>query len=818
MTSTFLGKWRLHPTKTNAGYAAYTPRPGQKPHTEGVLCLWFVDGEGGPYPADKETNIGFILRDDSKLCFLLNNGKYLGSGTGFVDTLAEASGFAFPGHDFRNLPTQFNSKIQSLHDERFLFELLGLLISGFVEEAGLRFVISQVTPPLASVQANGKGDGGDFAWLDLSGVKLVNCTLKKAQLNNCIVVGTDFSGSNLAGANLNHLDLTAVVANPIPELYIKPLQPPSPDNPRTTFNGSKLKQSFIGSDWSMLDLTGATILDLSSPLSSENKPLQVRQSILTGLNQNNLGDLSLQHAVFDNSVLDDVNLNGSDLTNATFIQANMHGTVLSNATLKNANMTGAQLGSLGHLFTLPDGYDARLKAGPADEVLRDQFAQQGIKLSESAMLNTPEPGRVWEFNDLDNNIVYTMRLEMKSDATEVLTVYKPANPATLVNAYMPDAILTGANLFGITANNIQFYGTNARLDGSAILEDAKLNGSNLSTVNFTQAQLRGTNLSNCHLFNAKFNKANLSPSAAGTVADLSNANLQGADFTGAQLYGAVLTNAAVAINVPTKVIQQQGGVYLFSLPYSGDTATLDQYTTELSTAAATFFSLNPGGDEAVLQQYLNALKNNNLTPLKIAFLKKKITLSADAKIHGVETDSVWQIVDGAKSYTLWIDTDEHSQTELYAASSLTITQAGFKRRNMTLRWQASVLIDTSDQQWLLDNDSENPKNSSTGYMKFIVKLNGKVLDVYGTAVRILRLGDHNQERFVTETCQVTILSETNMSPDTVCPNGATLSVNQAKSNNKLWDTLWLRAATPPRPPDCVPTNTHWCPPPTRKKE
>src|SRR5262249_17538601 len=152
--------------------------------------------------------------------------------------------------------------------------------------------------------------------------------------------------------------------------------------------------------------------------------------------------------------------------------------------------------------------------------------------------------RVWQLNDVGNRIMYTVRLET-TESSQVLIVYKPGIPASLVNAYMPNAILTGANLFGVTANNIQFYGGNALVDGSAILEEAKLNSSNLSTVNFTQAQLMGTNLSNCHLFNAKFNKANLTPSAAGTVTDLSHSNLQGASFTDAKLYGANLTNAAV---------------------------------------------------------------------------------------------------------------------------------------------------------------------------------------------------------------------------------------------------------------------------------
>ena len=64
-----------------------------------------------------------------------------------------------------------------------------------------------------------------------------------------------------------------------------------------------------------------------------------------------------------------------------------------------------------------------------------------------------------------------------------------------------------------------------------------------------------------------------------------------ADFTNAKLYGANLTNAAVAINLPTKVNPKQGGVYLFSLPYKGDNATLEQYTTELTAAATNFLQL-----------------------------------------------------------------------------------------------------------------------------------------------------------------------------------------------------------------------------------
>jgi uncharacterized protein YjbI with pentapeptide repeats len=854
MPGKFLGKWTIYLGSAGAlnGYASYLTPSGQ-PSPEG--CVW---ASVPPVPV-RSTHVAFILRDDGKLCFLLNNGQSLkhkqievGGGEetqtltvyAFQSTIDGAVSFALPGQDLQKLPANLTTQIQDPTDGTYVVVQPadeGPVFCGYsASQMGpFSFAVSQVTPTLASIQASGKGDGLDFAWVDLTGgaldkvsligsdfshcnltnTKLTHCVLKTALLNNCTTPGLDLSGSVLAGANLNQSDLTGVVANPIPEFYTKPLQPPSATNLRTTFVGSKLSQSLLASEWSMLDLTGATIQGLSSPLSSATKPLQVKFSILTGLNKNNLSGLSLQSAVFDNAVLDSVNLNDSDLTNASFVQASMHGTILSNATLKNANMAGAQLGTLSRLFTLATSFEKDLNAGPnVDVALRDQFAQHGITLSTTASLNTLAADRVWQLNDTGNKIVYTVRMETQSDSSQVLALYKPATAASLVNAYMPDAILTGANLYGITANNIQFYGTKAKIDGSAILEEAKLNSSNLSTVNFTQAQLMGANLSNSHLFNARFNKANLTPSATGGATDLSNANLQGADFTDAQLYGANLTNAAVAIKVPTKANPKQGGVYLFSLPYNGDTNTLQQYITELNDAA-TVFSLNPGGDDATLQKYLTALKTNNVGTLRLAFLRHQppITLSNNAQIQTIEVGAVWQIVDGTASYTLWTDADEEGKTELYAAPSLTKMRAAFKRSSMTLRWQASASIDAAGQQWLLDNDSENPQNFSTGYVKFILKLNGNVLDVYGTALRIMRLSDHSQEEFDTEACQVTLLTQTNMNADTVCPNGATLSVNQSRSGES-WNEKWLHATVPPQPPACVPTDFNWCPPPAKKEK
>ena len=883
MPGTFLGKWTIYIPATPElnipwGYASYTDGRQQD---DGTFLGWY---NGPQTPPPKLALIAFIQRADGKLCFLLNNGQYVGFNGMFlwVSTLESATAFGFPGHNQQSLPTPFAGPIQFLGDGTYLGVLWGFFIAG-QDATTESFTMTQITPTLPSVQASGNGDGLDFAWVDLTGatlekVSLVkadfshcnltnakftnvnftgailtnanltgatynNCVLDGALLNNCTLTNTNFTGSTLlgthlegstfqgtilsntrvAGAIFKESDLTSVIADPIPQFYNVPLAPPSPTNPRTTLSGCRLNLSLIASDWSMLDLTSATILGLSSPLSSATKPLKATYAILKGLNNNNLVGLSLQSAVFNNAVLDGLGLNTSgahisDLTNASFIQASMHGTNLSGAILKAANMTGAQLGSLGQLFSLPASFEADLNAGSSvDAALRGQFTQHDITLSATATISVLAPNRVWQLNDVGNSVIYTIRLETNASNTQILTVYAPATSASLIDAYMPDAVLTGANLYGVLASGAQFYGGNARLDGFAILERAELNDANLSNLNLTQANLFGANLSGAQLFNAKFNKANLSPSADGVATNLSGANLQGADFTDAQLLGTNLANAAVAVNVPTKANPTQGGIYLFSLPYVTDTHTLQQYTAELN-AAATLFSLNPNGDAATLQKFVTALETNNLGPIKTAFVKHQppIVLSNNAQIQTIDVGTVWQIVDGPLSYTVWEDLDENSNTELYVAPSLTITRAAFQQNNIALRWQASAAIDTAGQQWLLDNDSENPQNFSTGYVKFILSLNGSVLDVYGAAVRVERLGDNQQLQMDTENCNVTALAVTNMNGQTVCPNGTALSVNQQSGEN--WDKLWLRAATPPKPPACVPTDYNWCPSTSRTKE
>lgn len=648
--------------------------------------------------------------------------------------------------------------------------------------------------------------GAKFINVDFSNLNFSNFDMPGAVFTGAKLHGFNVEGANLSGAILANLDLTQFA----PATYTNPPTLAGSSNQLTNLTHSTIPTALLNNNWQWVDLRNATIPDLPRSITK----LQATGAKLPQLNQNVLTGISLKDATLDYALLDGVGLSGADLTGASLIQASLHGTTLTNATLVRAHLTGAQLGSLGQLFSLPSSVESALNAGQMAPLI-PLFKNQNINLSGTASIETLAANRVWQLNDEGNHVVYTIRLETRTNGTQLM-VYGAALAASLVGAYMPDAVLSSVNFYEVLASSIQFYGNEkgALLDGSAILEEAALNDSNLSTLNLTQAQLMGANLSRAQLFNAKFNKANLAPSASGKATNLSNANLQGADFTDAQLYGADLTNAAIAINVPTKFFPTQGGVYLFSLPYTGDSNTLQQYVAELN-AAATQFSLNPKGDEPTLKKYVTALETNDLKTLRIPFILHHITLSESAQIQTIEKCGVWQIVDGQNNYTLWTDIDESGNTELHAAPSLTRIPGAFQHKEFPLRWQASALTDTAGQQWLLDNDSENPKNFSTGYVKFILKLNENVLDIYGTAVRLERMGADNQLQMDTETCNVTTLSVTNMNQDTICPNGTKLSVNQSASG-KNWDVKWLRARTPPAPPTCVPTNNSWCPPPQTK--
>ena len=643
--------------------------------------------------------------------------------------------------------------------------------------------------------SNANLDGATLELCNLTRANFTACNLNNASLTNANVVNTIFDKAKMNGLKFTAGTWIAVRARDaiLNEANLSAATLIRADMHGATLNKTNLTKATLEvglwSDTTLdeADLSEATLTKIGLKKLNHAKLTKAKLTDVTLsdaiLSKANFTEARLTNVKMSDANLDDADFTGATLTNVDLTAASLKKTILANTKIAVGNFSKCDLTT--PVFTnttfvhteaqrlvfknaklnfslidydwqwidlqnatieqLPDPLSSAARPLQATGAnLSGLNLKEGVKLSHAildysvmdhlGLSNADLSGASLISANLHETTLTNVNLHAANLTGAQLGAVerKPGTAASLVNAYMPDANLTGANLYGVLANNIQFYGTAARLDSSAILEEAQLNDANLSNMNLTEAQLRGTNLSGSHLLNVKFNKANLTPSAAGVATNLSDSNLQGADFTDAQLFDANLSNAAVAVHVPTKFNPQQGGVYLVSLPYSGDTVTLEQYKTELSTEP-----------------------------------------------------------------------------------SLTKIRAAFKRSSLTLSSQASASIETRDQQWLLDNDSENPGNFMTGYVKFIVKLNGAVLDIYGTALRILRMGENNQEEYDTEICRITMLSQTNMNADTVCPNGATLSLNQSRSG-KSWDTLWLRASSPPQPPDCVPSDDKFCPKPAKK--
>lgn len=830
---TFLGKWLIYmtvqnifggpptgflvgrPGSVNSVYLSIADAPNEPPQSRGIFNVY---DNNGSILLQNDAMLRYVYYDNSDAepgvwAFALNpDPAYANPATGAALTVDEG-----PFHSAlagARINSQLNYYATMNVDPNTGSAPIGIPYqdAGFVLIADATawnaqspMQIQVVTPDPAVIVANAYTPGYDLTNIDLTGVDLTNADLRLANFTGATLNEVCLANCQLSGAILPNQDLTRLD----PRTWKTPPTMHGSSANMTILTGSTVPFGMLGLDWRWIDLRNATIPDLPSSLDG----LNATGARLAGLNQNNLIGISLKQAVLDDTLLDGLSLAGANLSGASMINASMFGVSLTNANLSEANLTGAQLGAITPRFTLPLNLESALEAGTVSAI-SPTFVQNEITLSASVSLSTLADGRVWKLDDTGNNVVYTIRLEPKSDGTQALTVYSPEVAATLVGAYMPNAKLSGANLYAVPASDVQFYADTgvASIDGSAILEEADFSGANLSNLDLTQAQLQGTHFAGAQLFNAKFNKANLTPAASGVATNLSGANLQGADFTDAQLYGAVLANAAVATPVPIPNFPNQGGVYLFSLPFEGDAATLEEYTTELNSASDKF-SLNPQGDAATLQKYVTALQSGTIAILEIPFLEQKppIKLSASAQLQVVagETD-VWLIVDGNNSYTLWESIDGNGNTQLYVATALTNLQAGFKQESQTLRWQAAVSVDTPNEQWQVDNDSQNPNNLDLGYVKFVIAVNGSLLDVYGTAIRIERLGADNKSVIDTESCNVTLIQLVNLTPETTCPNGSSLAVNQ-QSDGVKWDLKWMRARTPPSPPTCVPTDNAWCP-------
>ena len=228
----------------------------------------------------------------------------------------------------------------------------------------------------------------------------------------------------------------------------------------TKFAGAKIPYKALGTIWSYVDLTGATILGLPSDLTF----LEVMESDLTGIDLSgrtlknaHFYGVVLQKAKFTGGILDNIVFARGervcDLTDANFAGAEVTEGVFDDSTLTRTDFTGASsLGSASFLQTRMDGtrFDncdvttCRFSAPP-------RFSNDPGNLTSfrAATLNYSTVANQWSYLDLTG--AKLVGLSPDIDLTYLEAVCAVLTGMDLSGYTLDQCNLTGATLTGHTS-------------------------------------------------------------------------------------------------------------------------------------------------------------------------------------------------------------------------------------------------------------------------------------------------------------------------------------------------------------------------------
>lgn len=370
-------------------------------------------------------------------------------------------------------------------------------------------------------------------------VNLQNTTLQTSNFSQATLVGTDFTEANINHVNFSGANLT---------------------NARLSLTTGYSQLNLSDSTLLATVLTGMDLVDATITAKTN-----FTQAQMDGVN---LSKQKLDQVVFLMASMKKVNLDSTSLNGAVLVGANLAGATvlgnvslvganLSNASLENVNLTGAQFGALSTVTYLDEADAQALDNQQLPEQLRQMLYQgKGVIYGQAEVL-VRQPGQNWLVEHEGKPLFIHYQNGQLNVAQD-----NGGNAAILANTFMPNAILTGANLYAVDMSGAHWYGSDARAD-NANLEQVNLSKANLATMNFTQARLYGANLSYANLVGTNFSKAMLEPTQGLKPASLAFASIQGTIFTEAKLTGANLTNGAVALPLE-EAGKKLTGVPLFS--------------------------------------------------------------------------------------------------------------------------------------------------------------------------------------------------------------------------------------------------------------
>jgi uncharacterized protein YjbI with pentapeptide repeats len=551
----------------------------------------------------------------------------------------------------------------------------------------------------------------------LQGANLADCVLPsgidlhQADFTGAELTDTSLAGALMYGAKFDQTGLITTVFGPHPAFYRPSVDPPSPANPRTSFIAAQLPAASLGLDWTLLDLSDATLVGLGGP-KKDLSGLKARYVRMAGAELYPLGTFKLAGADFSNADL------RVDLSNAHVADSSDPGTAVASfegATLHDSNLSGAKL--VGVNFKQVEGAGSSVKLG-----------------------------------------------------------------ANFSQAYMPNAIFTDATLTRVNFAGAQLYGAGARVDNATLVE-ADFSNAILAELDLSEARLQGATFDYAVLTGAQFKGVDLRPSPNGKATSFVQANLIGANFKEAQLDGAQLANAVVAL---------PQGVPFFTLgdlakwapdldrnilsPALRDAFSTHRYTLHKTAIA---YALNPAS-EWVIEQYPTYNLTLDPTPALLTIA-----------------------VDGVKFFTM--PSTAALVSALDAGKLPEPLRDEMTQKGYTLAASAEVAVDTAGSAW--DISQVPSLSNAIGYTNLGLSAIDGELAVFGTQLMVSRLGPDNVLQLEIVDVKPTQLTETELGPNTVCPNGTEYAVQR---EHRTWMEM-MTATAPPGPPACVPSGDRWCP-------
>ncbi len=578
-------------------------------------------------------------------------------------------------------------------------------------------------------------NGASLKSADFTQAKLgvSKATKSAASFTGADLTHANFFGATISSAEFQFADLSCAIFDhtELTTSQFGPIVKLAPTSKcRTSFKGATLGCEFIP-QWKDLEMTNAGV-----------------QNCEGNLKNRDFSGSKMSRVIFSGMNISGSTWVGSDLSQAFFLQAD-----ISYSDFSGADMTQAQL-------SRADGTKSKFT---------NQTKLTGAFLSGIKLANADMTGAVLHAAD-----------------------GFPA--ADLSLAYMPNVILTDAEMAAVNMSYTSFYGANAKAD-NATLQEVRLSNANLGSVNLSQGKMKGIVLDGASLINSVLTGADL------TRSSLVSANLQGADFSGARLYGANLSNAAVALDKGVSLFEITGA------PATQVKQSLDQclLTHEVATAFSTagyplLVCSNP-----IKVLVVTAGKTwsivSNIAIGQPPYNEFRLTKTGGyIEIYGIGEMGRTKLFQTSQSFADALDTQGFPLDMLATFSDNKYPLPPCENPMVTVR--------TAGSKWRIDETLSSITSPNIGYTGFTVIANSNALDVHGTAISIVRPGADGQLELQVEDAKKTNLTIEAFNDNTTCPNGQSYGAN--KKAGLPWAKM-MTAPKPPTPPHCIPSPTHWCP-------